>query len=168
MKTKLLSGEVKKRFLILAFSLIFLTTNANAGWLSKALKGGALIGIGVVIGGASAPSNAQAKRLKAMNAYVWEALKTHDLSRPSLEHYIAELEVSNIMHMTDTAAFGYALLGQSRKAVSVYEDKIVPYIPLIEDSVSQADYERAFKVIRVCVPKNCIRMRTGELELPYW
>lgn len=156
---------MKKRSLILVFSLIFLTTNASAGWLTKALKGGALIGVGVMIGGASAPSSAQAKRLKSMNHYVWDALEWHDLTKPSLEHYIAELEVSNIIHMTDTAAFGYALLGQKSKAISVYKDKIVPYIPLVEDTAAQADYERAYEIIQECEPRTCMRLLNPEKYL---
>lgn len=156
---------MKKYLLILLFSLTFATTNASAGWLSKALKGGALIGAGVMIGGAAAPSNAEATRLKKMNNYVWEALEVNDLSKPSLKQYIAELEVSNVIYMTDTAAFGYALLGQKAKAISVYKDKIVPYIPLVESAKSQADYNYAYKVIKVCEPKNCMKMRSGEYSL---
>ncbi len=156
---------MKKYVLILLLSLAFTTTTASAGWLSKALKGGALIGAGVMIGGAAAPSSAEASRLKKMNNYVWEALEEGDLSKPSLKEFIADLEVSNIIHMTDTAAFGYALLGQKNKAISVYKDKIVPYIPLVESAKAQADYRYAYEVIQVCKPETCMKMRSGEYSL---
>lgn len=155
---------MKIRSLVLVFSLIFLATSANAGWISKGLKAGALVGVGVMIGGASAPSQAEATRLSKMNTYVWDALETHSLQKPYLEQYIADLEVSNIASMTDTAAFGYALLGQRKKAVSVYKNKIVPYIQLL-DQTEQNDYNYAYKVIQVCEPKKCMKMRSGKLSL---
>jgi hypothetical protein len=66
--------------------------------------------------------------------------------------------------MTDTAAFGYALLGQRKKAVSVYKNKIIPYVQLL-DQKKQNEYNYAYKVIQVCEPKKCMKMRSGKLSL---
>lgn len=103
--------------------LILLSMPASAGLFGKILKGGALVGAGAAIGSAAANSknNPEISRLKKMNKYAWEALVRNDTEAESLEFYLDQLAESRVIGMVDTAAFGYAALGDKEKAIDLYK-----------------------------------------------
>ncbi len=174
----------KKLIGLLAIVLLLISGTVQAGLFGKLVKGAIVGGIGYAAGSHAAQkkidqnsqssSNHSAKsnkitsqrqeeqkkmeRLKKMNKYAWRALKKRDLQNSKLKMYLAELEETYIIGMVDTAAFGQAVLGDKERGVTIYKEKIIPYLEF-ESHAIQKKYKRAYGILLKCKPSECMNQR---------
>lgn len=161
-------------FLILS---IFWGNTAHAGWLKKALIGGALVGGGYVAGKSNAEasndgplfseiqtntegvsvSQAERNRLNAIEKVLWKKLKQGDYDSVQVLSYADKLNATNDLTKLDAAAFAYAELGQKDKALAIYQEKIVNLFRATTVSEIEIEiYDRRYTVLEQCEEGRCV------------
>lgn len=111
------------KLLISGLFLVLITTNANAGFLSSMA--------GSAIGNAVTDNNTSysEERMKKVNEYL-RNMHFDNKYEKGYEFYLEYLEHSeNLFHLA-TVAYVYNDHGNKKKAIEVYEKRILPWVAL--------------------------------------
>lgn len=113
------------KLLISCLFLALMTTNANAGFW-KSMAGGA---IGGAIGSKAGYSSS---RMDKINSYLWSMHKRGEYEE-GYQFYLQYLEQAEDVDYLDTVAKVYNDNGNKKKALEIYEKRILPWVALEGD-----------------------------------
>lgn len=131
---------MKKSLQILMVGLLVLSPISHAGFWGS-LAGGA-IGSSMAGGG----SHSQAPdRMKKVNQYLWDMHKANKLEE-GYKFYLNYLEQSEDINYLDTVAHIYNDSGNKKKAIEIYEKRILPWVAL-EDEATKAKFKGYYEEI---------------------
>lgn len=128
------------KLLISGLFLSLLATNANAGFLSS--MAGSAIGNAVTNNNTSYSE----ERMKKVNEYLRD-MHFDNKYEKGYEFYLEYLEHSeNIFHLA-TVAYVYNDHGNKKKALEVYEKRILPWV-VLEDDRTKTMYKKVYEEIK--------------------
>ena len=129
---------MKKIFLGLMFSLA-LITQVQAGFFTSFAAS--------ALANDLSKGGIPASRIKKLNSYLWNMHKSGKYDK-NYRYYLKYLEThtENISYL-DTVAQVYLDKGNKKKALAVYEKRILPWL-VIEDQRTQDDFRNYYKKIK--------------------
>lgn len=131
---------MKKQLAIIMMVLMATTPISHAGFWGS-LAGGA---IGSALSSSGNSSQAPG-RMEKVNTYLWKMHENKKLEE-GYEFYLKYLEQSdNISHL-DTVAHIYNDSGNKKKAIEIYEKRILPWVAL-EDEATKTQFRGYYEAI---------------------
>lgn len=119
-------------------SLLLVSPISYAGfWGSLA---GAAIGSSMSGGSVQTPD-----RMKKVNQYLWDMHKANKLEE-GYQFYLNYLEQSEDINYLDTVAHIYNDSGNKKKAIEIYEKRILPWVAL-EDEATKTKFKGYYEAI---------------------
>lgn len=129
----------KKHLQIMLVGLLVLSPVSHAGFWGS-LAGGA-IGSSMASGNKSQAPD----RMKKANQYLWDMHKANKLEE-GYKFYLNYLEQSEDINYLDTVAKIYNDSGNKKKAIEIYEKRILPWVAL-EDEATKAEFKEYYEEI---------------------
>lgn len=129
----------KKHLQVMLVGLLVLSPVSHAGFWGS-LAGGA-IGSSMASGNKSQAPD----RMKKANQYLWDMHKANKLEE-GYKFYLNYLEQSEDINYLDTVAKIYNDSGNKKKAIEIYEKRILPWVAL-EDEATKAEFKEYYEEI---------------------